>query len=92
MMGGSSSRQLVVGREWTGRVIACFNCFALRLNPFCDSPEAPELHLYTSACLPSSQVRGTGRPEMILVLPVTIVVRLLSFSGLPVFSSIKWRQ
>lgn len=29
------------------------NCLALRLNPFCDSPEAPELHLGTSTSLSS---------------------------------------
>lgn len=81
MMGGESGG-LVVEREWPRKGYCLFNCLALRLNSFCGSPEAPEFYLHTSACLPSLQVRGAGRPEMILVLPVMAVVRLLSFSGL----------
>lgn len=81
MMGGES-RELAVEREWTREGYCLFNCLALRLNSFCGSPEAPELHFCTSACLPSLQGRGAGRPEMILVLAVMAVVRLLSFSGL----------
>lgn len=69
------------------------NCLALRLNPFCDSPEAPELHLGTSACLLVQRIckrdwKTRGDPGF----ASHYFGKITQFFWASVFFSVKWRQ